>query len=55
MIREPVPDAYDVAALGRERLAAGGDDPADVRPLYLKRSHAEIAFDERVGGTPGLG
>jgi tRNA threonylcarbamoyl adenosine modification protein YeaZ len=55
VIREPVPDAYDVAALGRERLAAGGDDPAGVRPLYLKRAHAEIVFDERVGGTPGLG
>jgi tRNA threonylcarbamoyl adenosine modification protein YeaZ len=55
VIREPVPDAYDVAALGRQRLAAGGDDPAQVRPLYLKRAHAEIVFDERVGGTPGLG
>lgn len=55
VIREPVPEAYDVAGLGRERLAAGGDEPASVRPLYLKRSHAEIVFDERVGGTPGLG
>jgi len=55
VIREPVPDAYDVAALGRQRLEAGGDDPATVRPLYLKRAHAEIVFDERVGGTPGLG
>jgi hypothetical protein len=25
-----------------------------VRPLYLKRSHAEIVFDERVG-SQGLG
>jgi tRNA threonylcarbamoyl adenosine modification protein YeaZ len=55
VIREPVPDAYDVAALGRERLAAGGDDLPSVRPLYLKRSHAEIVFDERVSGTPGMG
>jgi tRNA threonylcarbamoyladenosine biosynthesis protein TsaB len=55
VIREPVPEAYDVAALGRKRLAAGGDDPAAVMPLYLKRSHAEIVFDERVGRTPGLG
>jgi tRNA threonylcarbamoyl adenosine modification protein YeaZ len=49
VIREPVPDPYDVAAVGRERLLAGGDDPAAVLPLYLKRSHAEIVFDERVG------
>ncbi len=47
IVREPVPDAYHVAALGRERLAAGGTDPATIRPLYLKRSHAEIALDER--------
>jgi tRNA threonylcarbamoyl adenosine modification protein YeaZ len=49
VIREPVPDPYDVAAVGRERLLAGGDAPAAVLPLYLKRSHAEIVFDERVG------
>jgi tRNA threonylcarbamoyl adenosine modification protein YeaZ len=54
LIREPVPDPYDVAAVGRERLLAGGDDPAAVLPLYLKRSHAEIVFDERVG-PQGLG
>jgi tRNA threonylcarbamoyl adenosine modification protein YeaZ len=54
VIREPLPDAYDVAAVGRERLLAGGDDPATVLPLYLKRSHAEIVFDER-DRPPGLG
>lgn len=57
VLREPIPAAYDVAAVGMVRLAAGGDAPAAVRPLYLKRSHAEIVFDERVGpvGPPGLG
>lgn len=57
VLREPIPCAYDVAAVGMVRLAAGGDSPAAVRPLYLKRSHAEIVFDERVGpgGPPGLG
>ena len=54
VLREPLPDAYDVGAVGRERLAAGGDDPASILPLYLKRSHAEIVFDERAG-PPGLG
>ncbi len=47
IVREPVPDAYDVGRLGRLKLAAGGDDPATVLPLYLKRSHAEIALEER--------
>jgi tRNA threonylcarbamoyl adenosine modification protein YeaZ len=46
IVREPVPEAYDVAVLGRARLMDGGDDPASVRPLYLKRSHAEIAWEE---------
>jgi tRNA threonylcarbamoyladenosine biosynthesis protein TsaB len=54
VLREPVPDAYDVAAVGRERLLSGGDSPEAVLPLYLKRSHAEIVFDERVG-TSRLG
>lgn len=54
VLREPVPDAYDVAAVGRTRLLEGGDPPELVRPLYLKRSHAEIVFDERVG-SQGLG
>lgn len=54
ILREPVPEPYDVAAVGRPRLLAGGDPPEGVRPLYLKRSHAEIVFDERVG-TQGLG
>lgn len=49
VIREPRPDAYHVAVLARERLAAGGDVPDEVLPLYLKRSHAEIALDERRG------
>ncbi len=47
VVREPHPEGYDVAALGRRRLSAGGDDPATVLPLYLKRSHAEIALEER--------
>ena len=47
VVREPVPDAYDVGRLGRARLARGGDDPAVVLPLYLKRSQAEIALEER--------
>jgi len=47
VVREPFPDGYDVAGLGRRRLAAGGDDPASVLPLYLKRSHAELAFEQR--------
>jgi tRNA threonylcarbamoyladenosine biosynthesis protein TsaB len=57
VLREPIPCAYDVGAVGMERLLAGGDAPAAVRPLYLKRSHAEIVFDERVGplGPSGLG
>lgn len=54
VLREPVPDPYDVAAVGRPRLLLGGDPPEAVRPLYLKRSHAEIVFDERVG-SQGLG
>jgi len=54
VLREPHSDAYDVGAVGRERLAAGGDDPSSVLPLYLKRSHAEIVFDERAGPA-GLG
>ena len=56
VLREPIPCAYDVGAVGMERLLAGGDALAGVRPLYLKRSHAEIVFDERVGpGPSGLG
>ena len=57
VLREPIPCAYDVGAVGMERLLAGGDAPVAVRPLYLKRSHAEIVFDERVGpaGPSGLG
>lgn len=47
IVREPVADAYDVGRLGRSRLAAGGDDPSAVLPLYLKRSHAEIALEQR--------
>lgn len=47
IVREPDPEGYDVAALGRRRLMAGGDAPAAVLPLYLKRSHAEIALEER--------
>lgn len=40
-------DAADLLALGRERLrAGGGDDPAELEPLYLQRSQAEIRFDE---------
>ena len=47
VVRDGTPDGYDVAALGRRRLLAGGDDPATLLPLYLKRSHAEIALEER--------
>lgn len=47
IIRDSIPDAYDVGVLGRPRLAEGGDDPATVLPLYLKRSHAEMALEER--------
>ena len=54
VLREPIPAAYDVAAVGRRRLLLGGDPPEVVLPLYLKRSHAEIVFDERVG-SQGLG
>lgn len=45
--REPLPDSYHVAVLGRQRLQAGGDDPSRVLPLYLKRSHAELALESR--------
>jgi tRNA threonylcarbamoyladenosine biosynthesis protein TsaB len=45
--REPPVSAYHVAVLGRARLRAGGDDPARVLPLYLKRSHAELAAERR--------
>jgi tRNA threonylcarbamoyladenosine biosynthesis protein TsaB len=54
VLREPIPAAYDVAAVGRPRLLLGGDPPEVVLPLYLKRSHAEIVFDERAG-SQGLG
>lgn len=47
VVRDEDPEGYDVAALGRQRLLAGGDAPATLLPLYLKRSHAEIAHDER--------
>ncbi|MGQ0554046.1 MAG: tRNA (adenosine(37)-N6)-threonylcarbamoyltransferase complex dimerization subunit type 1 TsaB [Planctomycetota bacterium] len=47
VLREPVPSAQDLAVLGRLVLLAGGSDPARVLPLYLKRAHAEIVFDER--------
>ena len=54
VLREPVPEAHDVAAIGRRRLLLGGDPPELVLPLYLKRSHAEIVFDERAR-TPAPG
>ena len=54
VLREPIPAAYDVAAVGRPRLLLGGDPPEVVLPLYLKRSHAEIVFDERAG-SQGVG
>jgi len=47
IVREPLPDAYHGGVLGRRQLADGGQDPAVVLPLYLKRSHAEIALEER--------
>lgn len=50
VVREPWIDAADLALLGRARVAGGGDDPARILPLYLKRSHAEIALRERAQG-----
>lgn len=47
VLKEPEPLASVLAHLAAARLAAGGDDPATVLPLYLKRSHAEIALEER--------
>lgn len=49
VLTEPEPAAPFLARLSVARLASGGDDPATVLPLYLKRSHAEIALDERGG------
>lgn len=49
VLREPAPSAVSLARLALARLADGGDDPATVLPLYLKRSHAEIALEERGG------
>ena len=47
ILKEPEPVTSVMAQLAAVRLAAGGDDPATVLPLYLKRSHAEIALEER--------
>lgn len=47
LLREPVPAADVLAELARPVLVAGGHDADHVRPLYLKRSHAEIQVDER--------
>jgi len=47
VVREPLPEAYHGGVLGRRLLSDGGQDPAGVLPLYLKRSHAEIALEER--------
>lgn len=47
VLSEPTPDALALARLAAPLLVAGGHDPATVLPLYLKRSHAEIALDER--------
>ncbi|MCB9897405.1 MAG: tRNA (adenosine(37)-N6)-threonylcarbamoyltransferase complex dimerization subunit type 1 TsaB [Planctomycetes bacterium] len=47
VLREPDPDARLLAVLGRPVLEAGGDLPDTVRPLYLKRSHAELQLDDR--------
>lgn len=44
-------DIADLAYLGRRKLAAGEvADPAELEPLYVQRSQAEIRFDERQRG-----
>jgi len=53
VLREPEPDALALAALAAPILSGGGHDPTVVLPLYLKRSHAEIALDERRAAARG--
>ncbi|MFT7464319.1 MAG: tRNA threonylcarbamoyladenosine biosynthesis protein TsaB, partial [Pseudohongiellaceae bacterium] len=45
VLTEPEPVALTLARLARPGIARGGDDPTTVLPLYLKRSHAEIALE----------
>jgi len=41
-----LPDARAVAELGRQRFESrGADDLAALRPIYLRKSYAEEAFD----------
>lgn len=47
LLDPPQPDVAWLARLALPELAAGGHDPATVRPIYLKPSHAELAFDAR--------
>ncbi len=45
-----LPDALAVAQLGRRRCeAAGADDPASLRPIYVRISYAEERFDIDLG------
>ena len=45
-----VPDALAVAQLARRRFAAEGpDDPASLRPIYVRLSYAEERFDIDLG------
>ncbi len=49
--REAVlPDALAVAQLSRRRYTRqGGDDPAPLRPIYVRKSYAEERFDIDLG------
>jgi tRNA threonylcarbamoyladenosine biosynthesis protein TsaB len=45
-----LPDALAVAQLGRRRYnASGADDPASLRPIYVRISYAEERFDIDLG------
>jgi tRNA threonylcarbamoyladenosine biosynthesis protein TsaB len=47
-VREALPDADDVVALALPRLEEGdADDARALEPLYVRRSDAEIKWDER--------
>jgi len=45
-----LPDALAVAQLGRRRCnTSGADDPASLRPIYVRMSYAEERFDIDLG------
>lgn len=48
-IPEVIPfEGADLIFLGRQKLTdTGGDDVADLEPLYVQKSQAEIKFDQR--------